>query len=85
VDETLPFAQMTLEEEQPLVEFIAIGLLMALALLFPAVVHAAWRGCLAARNYFAVDRVARFRDGSGSPARPWVLESPIAGRRRPWS
>jgi hypothetical protein len=61
---------MALEEDQPMLRLIAAGLLMALILLVPGGVEAAQRGCLAVRRYFAVNRIARFREGEppGEPS-----------------
>jgi hypothetical protein len=63
VDVTLPLTSMDLEEELPILRLVIAGLYMALILLVPAVVEAARRGGRTVWMYFAVNRVAPFREG----------------------
>jgi hypothetical protein len=76
VDDTLSFAQMALDEDLSMLKLITAGLVMSLMLLVLAAVEAARRACLAVRGDFAVDRVARFLEGSESHPSPWDLKPP---------
>jgi hypothetical protein len=52
MDVTSSLAPMTLQEGQPILWLVAAGFLMAMILLLPAAIEAAWRGCLVVGRLF---------------------------------
>jgi hypothetical protein len=53
IDVTLSFAPVSLQEVQPILGLVTAGFLMALILLMPAVIAAAWHGCQGAGRSLA--------------------------------
>ena len=69
MDLTLAYAPMGLEEDQPVLILITVGLFVALNLLVPAIAEATQRGCLAVWSHFAIHRPARSQAGESPDER----------------
>jgi hypothetical protein len=85
MDVTSPFSQMAMEEEEPLLAFVFIGLFLALVLILPAAVGAMGRGCVDLGRHLQVYLAERFHGGSDSHWSPRGLTCPGGDRWGPFS